>query len=314
MKYMTIIIAVGLAFAATFPATPAIAQNARSFVSGHGNDANNCRYASPCRTFAAALALTNSGGVISVLDPAGYGAVAINKAISIVNEGVGEAGITFVGAGTGIYVSVGATESVILRGLSIDGAGLGTTGILFNGGKSLTIENCVIRHLTNDGIDFLSSANSRLLVSNTIVSNNGNGGIVVSPLGSNITVTANFNHVHTSNNVNYGIVVDGENSTGTVKATASDSIASGNGSAGYYAASTAAHSTSSLTLFKSVSSYNDIGVLSSSAIASVILAQTMVVSNRVQWQSDGNFIFTFGDNYFNDNSQILGGSQSIARQ
>ena len=43
--------------------------------------------------FAFALDQTIAGGEIDVLDPSGYGAVTINKAISIVNDGVGTAGI-----------------------------------------------------------------------------------------------------------------------------------------------------------------------------------------------------------------------------
>src|SRR5450631_4041377 len=114
--------AVGLTFAGVLYAAPAQAQNARSFVSGHGSDAGACTLAAPCRTFAAAFTHTNAGGEIDVLDPAGYGALTINKAISIVNDGVGTSSILAPSGGVGITVSAGSTDAVSLRGLTIEGA------------------------------------------------------------------------------------------------------------------------------------------------------------------------------------------------
>ena len=70
-------------------AVPAHALPTRTWVSGKGTDAGACTVTAPCRTFAFALTQTNAGGEIDVLDPAGYGAVTIAKAISIVNDGVG---------------------------------------------------------------------------------------------------------------------------------------------------------------------------------------------------------------------------------
>jgi hypothetical protein len=78
-------------------AAPAVAQHSagsispssqpRTYVSGMGSDSNPCTAVSPCKTFAAALALTTAGGEIYVLNSANYGAVNINKAITITSEG-----------------------------------------------------------------------------------------------------------------------------------------------------------------------------------------------------------------------------------
>ena len=62
--------------------TAASAQATRTWVSGVGDDANSCSRKAPCLTFAGALAKTSDGGVISVLDPGGYGAVTINKSVT----------------------------------------------------------------------------------------------------------------------------------------------------------------------------------------------------------------------------------------
>src|SRR5262249_23107685 len=69
------------------PVSLAKAQSARTFVSSFGNDANDCSRSTPCRTFQAAHDKTFDQGVITVLDPGGYGAVIISKSLSIVNDG-----------------------------------------------------------------------------------------------------------------------------------------------------------------------------------------------------------------------------------
>src|SRR5947209_7731131 len=65
------------------PPTPQM----RTYVSGTGSDSNACIVTSPCKTFQAALALTIAGGEIYVLNSANYGAVTINKSVTITSEG-----------------------------------------------------------------------------------------------------------------------------------------------------------------------------------------------------------------------------------
>src|SRR5471032_3621638 len=117
MKIVTVF-AVGLALASMLSTAPSQAQNGRSFVSGHGSDAAACTLAAPCRTLAHALSLTNAGGEIDVLDPAGYGSLTIDRAISIVNDGVGTAGVIVPSGGVGITINAGSNDDVSLRGLS----------------------------------------------------------------------------------------------------------------------------------------------------------------------------------------------------
>src|SRR5262245_11980962 len=73
-------------------------QLARTYVSSLGNDAYDCNRLTHCRTFQRAHDTTLANGEITVLDPGGYGAVTITKTISIINDGVGEAGIRCRGA------------------------------------------------------------------------------------------------------------------------------------------------------------------------------------------------------------------------
>ncbi|MGH6795784.1 MAG: hypothetical protein ACREDD_01875 [Methylocella sp.] len=80
--------------------------------------------AAPRRTFAFAIGQTAEGGEIGLLDPAGYGAVTIANAISIVNVGVGVAAIG-VASGNAITINARPSDTVHLRGLTIEGLGSG---------------------------------------------------------------------------------------------------------------------------------------------------------------------------------------------
>ncbi|MFZ5549023.1 MAG: hypothetical protein ACOZJX_10050 [Pseudomonadota bacterium] len=149
------------------------AQATRTWVSGVGDDANPCSRTAPCKTFAGAISKTATGGVINTLDPGGYGAVTITKAITIENEGAGEAGVLVAGT-NGIIVNAPTGSSVILRGLQLDGVGTGLSGIKVLSGD-VFVENCVIRGFKGNpgvGINLEASAKSRLFVSrSTIVGN-----------------------------------------------------------------------------------------------------------------------------------------------
>src|SRR5512135_2802183 len=72
---------------------PAQAQATRTWISGVGDDANPCSRTAPCKTFAGAISKTAAGGEIDCLDPGGFGAVTITKAIMIdCIPGAGEGG------------------------------------------------------------------------------------------------------------------------------------------------------------------------------------------------------------------------------
>src|SRR5437870_11398429 len=91
------------------------AQATRTWVSGVGDDVNPCSRTAPCKTFAGAISKTALGGEISVLDPGGFGAVTITKAITILAVGV-PAGVLVSGT-HGIIINAGANDVVTLQGL-----------------------------------------------------------------------------------------------------------------------------------------------------------------------------------------------------
>jgi len=153
-------------------------QASRTWVSGVGDDANPCSRTAPCKTFAGAISKTAAGGEIDALDPAGYGALTITKAITI-DGGGGQVASVLVSGTNGIVVQAGANDVVILRNLRFNGIGTGLNGIRFLSGKDLNVENCFIFGFTQNGIDIaLNQATpASVHVINTILKNNGGSGI-----------------------------------------------------------------------------------------------------------------------------------------
>lgn len=155
--------------------TSAQAQATRTWVSGVGDDANPCSRTAPCKTFAGAISKTATGGEISVLDPGGFGAVTITKAISIVGDGT-LAGILSASTNAIVISSViPAGARVYLKNLNIEGAGTGINGVRVLGPARVIIDNCVIRDVTANGIDVQGPAGARVYVKDTLVTKANNG-------------------------------------------------------------------------------------------------------------------------------------------
>src|SRR5579864_4117702 len=128
------------------------AQASRTWVSGVGDDANPCSRTAPCKTFAGAISKTAAGGEIDALDPGGFGALTITKAITI-DGGGGQVASVLVSGTNGIVVQAGPSDVIILRNLRINGIGTGINGIRFLTGKALSVENCDIFGFTTNGVD-----------------------------------------------------------------------------------------------------------------------------------------------------------------
>ncbi|HWN98042.1 MAG TPA: right-handed parallel beta-helix repeat-containing protein [Blastocatellia bacterium] len=142
------------------------AQATRTWVSGVGDDANPCSRTAPCKTFAGAISKTATDGEISVLDPGGYGAVTITKSITINGDGT-LAGILAASV-NGIIINAPSTSKVVIRNVSINGAGNGLDAIRFLSGKQLVVDHVNIEGFTGDGIDVaLPSTGGTLFVQDT---------------------------------------------------------------------------------------------------------------------------------------------------
>jgi hypothetical protein len=165
--------ALGL-IAALFAASPAFAQATRTWVSGVGDDANPCSRTAPCKTWAGAIAKTTPGGEIDALDPGGFGAVTITKALTL-DGGGGQIASVLVSGTNGIVVAGGPSDVVILRNLRLQGIGAGLNGVLYLSGAQLSVENCDIFGFTQNGISVTTTGTNELYVTNTYITNTPNG-------------------------------------------------------------------------------------------------------------------------------------------
>jgi hypothetical protein len=161
---------------------PAHAQATRTWVSGLGDDANPCSRTAPCKTFAGAISKTAAGGEIDALDPAGYGARTITKAITI--DGGGQIA-SLLGGANALTVAAGVNDVVIIRNLQINGVNTGTNGINFTAGAMLSVVNCSIDSFSQAGINVATSGASILNVTETTITNVANG-IRLNPTGGNL--------------------------------------------------------------------------------------------------------------------------------
>ena len=108
---------------ATAPLSVDAAQQ-RSFVASFGLDTANCQLATPCRSFNVAIANTNPGGEVVILDTAGYGPMTITKSIKVIGPAGVYGGISVLGGAnptTGIVINAADGDDVTLRGLDISG-------------------------------------------------------------------------------------------------------------------------------------------------------------------------------------------------
>ncbi len=83
----------------------------------------------PCQTFQYAHDnIVAPGGTINVRDAGGYGPLVIRNSISIINESGLVAGI-FGAQGNAIDIQAGASDAILIKGLTLNGANASANGI-----------------------------------------------------------------------------------------------------------------------------------------------------------------------------------------
>jgi hypothetical protein len=283
MKKSTFLSALlGALFVAGLAIAPAHAQASRTWISGVGDDANPCSRTAPCKTFAGAISKTSAGGEIDVLDPGGFGALTITKAITL-DGGGGQVASILVAGSNGINISAAATDVIIIRNLRFNGliqtTSPGLVGIQVNTAARVVIEKCDIFGFNTAALLVATSATSSPLVKlqETTINNNASG-ISVKPTGGTVKIALELTHV--DDNVNAGVRIDGT-SGGAVNAAISDSSISLNGAAG-------------------------LNVLSGSANVAVDVQRTVIANNNGNGVSSSNTnggtsTVTVGDSMLSNN-------------
>jgi hypothetical protein len=268
----------GIALLLVISAGSAHAQATRTWVSGVGDDANPCSRTAPCKTFAGAISKTAAGGEINCIDPGGFGAVTITKAIAIICDNT-QAGILVSGT-NGVIVNAGPNDVVTLKGLDFEGLSSGINGINFLAGAALHVHKVQIRHFLSSGIAFTPSAGAaELYVADSYITDNGNSatvaGVLVRPT-STASVTFTINRTQFENNFT-GVRIDSSAPGGVVKGVLRDSLIAG--STGNGVTAEAGASTSTMMLDHANITGNVSGLVVKAANATLISNQTSITAN-----------------------------------
>ncbi|HZI56196.1 MAG TPA: hypothetical protein VFF39_05450 [Verrucomicrobiae bacterium] len=280
-------------------------QASRTWVSGVGDDANPCSRTAPCKTFAGAISKTAAGGEIDALDPAGYGALTITKAITI-DGGGGQVASVLVSGTNGIVVQAGANDVVILRNLRFNGIGTGLNGIRFLSGKDLNVENCYIFGFTQNGLDVAlnQATQATVHVYHSVFKNNAGVGIRAT---NAVLPVVKVGIAHTE------IALDNIGVEGAARSNIeiNDAMISGGASSGI--ASDSPSGDSIVAIDRSEVIANNNGATASGGSAVVTSDTKYTYNSGTALNQAGGSIFTFGTNRVHNNG-ATGTSQPVTPQ
>jgi DNA-binding beta-propeller fold protein YncE len=282
-----------------------VAPVSRTFVSAStGSDSNACTRAAPCLTFAAALENTSAGGEIDVLDPGDFGPVTLTGSITIDGGNGLVAGVGVVPGTSGITVNAGATDIITLRGLAFDGYGeTGASGVVFNSGSRLHIEQCTFQGFDTAGIAFTpgtgSATTAQMLVDNSTIVGNA-GGVLVKPT-EGIAAAVTLIQVHIDQNSGDGLIADGTSGSGAIQVAMGDSSASLNASNGIDV--TSAQASVKVDATRATIAANGLaGIQSQGGAASVTVGSSQIRGNATGLQSiGGGALLSYANNQVTGN-------------
>lgn len=284
-----------------FMAAPGVAQLNRTAVSVNGSDTNSCAVASPCRTFAVAIAATNPGGEVIALDSGGFGMVTVGKSVSLIAAPGVYAGITATG-GSGAYailVEAASNSKVVIRGITINSLG-GTHGIYISSAGSVSVEK-----FTMDGGGWaIGQSVGNLSVSDAVIRDCYNG-IISNLLTPGPKTTIDRVTVVNATNVAFSAANGGH-------ITVRDSVATG-GNVGFNAGGTVASTV--MNLENCVASHLFIGVDALDNGTTRISNSVVTANGNGVWEFGTGVVETFGNNEVRGNGvDVNGGTPTTVSQ
>ncbi|MFK2930336.1 hypothetical protein [Dyella agri] len=274
LKIVLLSVLVAFGFAAT-----AHAQATRTWVSGVGDDANPCSRTAPCKTFAGAISKTIASGEISVLDPGGFGALTITKAITL--SGGGELASVLVSGTNGIVINAGPTDTVILRNMEFNGIGTGLSGILIQSAGKVIIDHCTFQGFTTDNVEIAVTSPTYVTVLDSVMTG-GAIGVSIDGTSGPGPVVAFLKNVSIQ-----GAGVGVQTKRGVVDITRS--TIQGNSTYGVYA------SVGYIHLADSAVAYNGTG-LQTAPTGSIAMSNVSILNNGVGIGSGGGSVQSAANN------------------
>jgi len=164
-----------LALALMLP-TPARAGMDQTWIAAEGVDSGLCLIYLPCRTLAFALDQTAPSGTINVIDSGDYGAVTVDKAITIRSE-LGQPSMI-----ASITIKAGANDRVMIQGIDLQGTAT-ALGLAYPYGISVIQAADVLIHnvrikdynapgTVGSGVYINSQSWTRVTISDCLIFNN----------------------------------------------------------------------------------------------------------------------------------------------
>lgn len=281
MKRITLLVLFSSILAHAFP---------RTYVSVNGNDSNTsmgCPVTAPCRSFGAALGVTDPYGEIVAVDTGDYAPFTVTQSVTI--QAAPGADATVVASfSDAIRVTVGTNDVVILRGLNVNGLNFAPSGIRFTAGGTLNIENCNITSFNMNGISV--EAGGTVHIQDSEVENTMTAIRLQSPSG---LIHASIDGVHLKHNMFAGLFA-AENSQTTLRR----SVLADNGSNGISAGDYVG--TSEVNVEDCLIQGSNTGIFAASGggggTALVRVSHSTIVDNNTGLMSFGAPLLSYGNN------------------
>ena len=281
-----------------------------AWVASNGSDANPCTLALPCARFADAHDKVGPGSEIRCVDPGNYQGLTISKSITIdCDNSIGSTG-----AGA-ISISVGPSDVVVLKGIDANGnhMNFGAVYVMsITGAGTVQLHNVKISGFigSSGALRFAPSGAAKLLVSNSIFSDNGTGGnILIRPV-MGATASAIFDHVTSIGSV-FGIKADGGGQAGgQINVEVRDSVAALNVNNGFVAASNSGQAPITFKITGSASFGNGAaGAVASGAQVSMFVSNSTFTRNGFGLQQlAGSTFRSYVNNDVNSNGTDIVGT------
>jgi hypothetical protein len=263
------------------------------YVSQTGSDASVCSFRTPCKTISGALPHVDPGGAIIVLSQGSFGGATITQSVQIL------APTGSVATSGPFVINAGPSDSVVLRGLTIEATTAGTgTGVTLNSAGSVFLEGSVVDGWQT-GVDVVSAAPVQLLLIDSELRNNSSNGLGIrGGVGNNVSV----DRCRFTNNA-FAAVYAVRGSTSVAR-----SVASGNLNAFLAGGDPGAL----LSVVDSVASNNSLGFQVNGATpATMQVSGCLASGNGVGFQQVAGVFLSLGNNLVQGNGTDVSGAITV---
>jgi uncharacterized repeat protein (TIGR03803 family) len=283
--------AVLFAFVFLAALTQAFAASDIVYVSYNGVDTNPCSRPSPCKTITHALTVVNAGGQVSIVGSGTYAGFTITHAVTVSAEPGVVATVDVPANGDGVTISAGATDRVVIQGLTLNGHGSGM-GITVNSAGEVSVENCESTDFFH-ALNFVPSAAASLTVKGGVYEA-GNTSIFICCAAGGTAANAVIDKVTIKDGDYAGVNVD------ATLASVTNSSLSGPGGTSTSAGILAIHGTAVIENNVISNYFYGVEVIATGNAAAYLSANT--ISGNSYGVLAGGTTYTRGDNTIEGNS------------